>query len=214
MKKDWTREELEEKFIGKMMAVTIPVNVTIEGKHRIVEMAELEKILRDAEVITQSECYCRETMGNCIEPMDGCLSVDDAAREDIKAGAKEISLEEALEAMERTSEAGLVHLAYVFEGKGEPEVICSCCSCCCHSLGAAVRFGYLGHVFESCFIASHDVEKCQNCGACVGRCQFGARELVDDKLVFHRDKCFGCGVCVKTCPASAIEMAKRGIPPS
>ena len=92
MKKDWTREELEKSYVGRMQAVTIPVNITIEGKQRIVEMAELENILRDAEVITQSECYCREKMGNCIEPMDGCLSINDAAREDIKAGAKQISL--------------------------------------------------------------------------------------------------------------------------
>jgi NAD-dependent dihydropyrimidine dehydrogenase PreA subunit len=213
MKNDWTREELEEKFVGKMVAVTIPVNVTIEGKQRIVEMAELEKILRDAEVISQSECYCRKTLGNCIEPMDGCLSIGEAARDDIKAGAKEISLEEALEAMERTSDAGLVHLAYVFEGKEEPEVICSCCSCCCHSMSAAVRFGYSGHVFESCFISTHDAGECRNCGTCAGRCQFHARELADSILLFDRDKCFGCGVCVKTCPTGAIEMTKRGIPP-
>jgi ferredoxin len=210
MKRDWTREQLEKEFVGKMKAITIPVNYSISGKQKILEMGELEEILRNADMIAQEECYCRKKMRNCIEPMDGCLSIDDEALDSIKRKkAKQITVEEALDAMKRTYDAGLVHMAYIFEGKDKVEVICSCCSCCCHSLSAALRFGYSNHVFSSKYIATHNRDNCENCGTCVERCQFGARELVDDELVFEKEKCFGCGICLDTCPEDAIEMVER-----
>lgn len=210
MKKDWTKEELEKKYVGKMTAVTIPVNVSFSGSQKILDMKEIEEILRNAEVISQTDCYCRKRMGNCIEPMDGCLTLDEEALQDIKNGdAKRITVEEAISAMKRTYDAGLVHLAYTDEGKDKISIICSCCSCCCHSLSAAVRFGYSDHVFSSKFIATQDSEKCEDCGVCVDRCQFGARELMGDELVYSKDKCFGCGLCVELCPEDAIEMVER-----
>lgn len=210
MKKDWSREELEKDYVSKMKAVTVPVNVTFSGSQKILEMKELENILREADIIAQGECECRSRMGNCIDPMDGCLGVDEEAIEWIAEGkAKRITVKEALKAMKRTHDAGLVHLAYIFEKNNKVQWICSCCSCCCHSLSAALRFGYSDHVFSSKFIAIQDSEKCVNCGVCVDRCQFGARKMVDDKLVYSKEKCFGCGVCVDFCCEGAIEMVER-----
>jgi ferredoxin len=210
MTKDWSREELERDYIGKMTAVTLPVNVSFSGKQKILEMGELEEILRNAEVIAQEECYCRKRMDNCIEPMDGCLTLDgDALMAMEKDGARRITVEEALAAMKRTHDAGLVHMAYTDEGRNRPNIICSCCSCCCHSMSAALRFGYSDHVFSSNLIASQESGKCTGCGTCVDRCQFGARELSGGELVFHKDRCFGCGLCVSTCTEDAIVMEER-----
>jgi Pyruvate/2-oxoacid:ferredoxin oxidoreductase delta subunit len=209
-KKDWTREHLEKHYVGKMKAVTLPVNVTISGKQRILDMSELEEILRSAKVISQGDCYCRKKMRNCIEPMDGCLCLDDEAIVEIERyDGKEITVDEALESMKRTHDAGLVHMAYVYEGKDKPDVICSCCRCCCHSLSAALRFGYSDHVFFSKMVANQDPELCEDCGDCVDRCQFQARFIEDDRLQFQQDKCAGCGVCLTQCPTEAITMVKR-----
>jgi ferredoxin len=210
-KGDWTREELEKDIIGKMTAVAIPVDISIRSKQRILDLSELEKILKSATAISQAECGCREKVGNCIDPMDGCLGVNDLAIEMIEEGdAKQITVEEALEAMKRTYEAGLVHMAYVFEGKDKVEYICSCCRCCCHSLSAAIRFGYEDHVFSSNYLAEQNEGKCKSCGTCVERCQFEARALIDGDLEFSQDKCFGCGLCVRTCPEEAISLVERG----
>jgi NAD-dependent dihydropyrimidine dehydrogenase PreA subunit len=210
IKNDWTREELEREYVSKMTAVTVPVNVSFSGKQKILEMKELEDILKNAEVIAKTDCYCRKRMGNCIEPMDGCLTLDEEATEDIKRGdAKPITVDEALSAMKRTYDAGLVHMAYTDEGKDKIGIICSCCSCCCHSLSAALRFGYSDHVFSSNFIATLDSDTCISCGLCVDRCQFQAREMVDGKLAYSEDKCFGCGLCLENCPEDAIEMIER-----
>jgi ferredoxin len=207
---DWTREHLEEHYIKKMKAVTIPVDVSISGKQRILDMSELEDILRNASMISQAECYCRKKMGNCIEPLDGCLSLDDEAKEDIeKFNGKEITVEEALAAMKRTFDAGLVHMAYVYKGEDKPQVICSCCSCCCHSLSAALRFGYSDHVIFSDKVAKQDNDLCDNCGECEDRCQFSARSMEDDDLIFEPEKCAGCGLCLNECPNDAITMINR-----
>jgi len=209
-KKDWTRDELEEDYVGEMTAVTIPVNVSMRVGQRILDLNELEEILRSATAISQAECGCRKKVGNCIDPMDGCLGINDLADEMIeKKTAERITVEEALEAMKRTHDAGLVHMAYTFEGKDKIEYVCSCCSCCCHSLSATVRFGYEDHVFSSEYVADQDEDRCESCGVCVDRCQFKARTLIDGHLEFGQDKCFGCGLCVGTCPEEAISLVKR-----
>jgi ferredoxin len=212
-KKDWTREHLEEHYIKKIIAVTIPVEVSFSGKQKILDLSELEMILRNAKVISQAECDCRKKMGNCIEPMDGCLCLDEEAIVEIeKYGGKQITVEEALDAMKRTHDAGLVHMAYVYHGNEKPWVICSCCRCCCHSLSAALRFGYSDHVIFSEKIARRDSELCDDCGACQDRCQFQARTMQDGVLIFESEKCAGCGLCLSECPNEAISMVKREEP--
>lgn len=209
-KKDWTREHLEEHYVNKMKAVTIPVDISFTGKQRILDMSELKEILINAKVISQAECDCRKKMGNCIEPMDGCLCLDDEAVVEIeKYDGKQVTVEEAMEAMQRTFDAGLVHMAYIYKGKDKPDIICSCCRCCCHSLSAALRFGYSDHVIFSEKISNQNSELCNDCGACQDRCQFQARTLQDDKLIFESEKCAGCGLCLSECPNEAITMIKR-----
>jgi NAD-dependent dihydropyrimidine dehydrogenase PreA subunit len=208
---DWTRKELEDSIVSKMTAITLPVNISMRGKQTVLDMSELEKILRSAKLISQSNCECRTRVGNCTDPMDGCIGINDMATEMIEdCDAKQITADEALEAMRRTYDAGLVHMAYVFESKDEVEYICSCCSCCCHSLSAAIRFGYEDHVFGSRYVAEQDGDRCESCGICVDRCQFRARTLKDGELEFRQEECFGCGLCVETCPEEAISMVERG----
>ena len=206
---DWTREELLKDYVGQMTPVTIPVNISIQGQQTVLDLSSVENILRRTEIITLEDCGCRVKWHKCNAPLDVCLSLDDEARDAMKRGARRISLAHALVVLKRSHEAGLVHLAYTFKGKEKPEVICSCCSCCCHSLSALVRFGIPDHVVASEYIASNNEETCDNCGTCVQRCQFHARQLVDDKLVFDQAKCFGCGLCVTTCPTKSIALVKR-----
>lgn len=191
MPQDWTREELENDILGKMQAVTIPVNISFKGGQKVLDLTQAEDILRKAEIISQEECWCRQNRGNCIEPMDGCLSLNDEARETIGKGrGSSITVEEALGALRRTHDAGLVHMAYTFTGKDSIGVICSCCSCCCHSLSAAVRFGYQEHIFGSEKIAKQNREACTECGMCVERCQFGARSIKEnaDQDLQHKEE--------------------------
>jgi len=176
----------------------------IHGQQTILDLASVESILRSAETIAIEDCGCRTKWHKCNAPIDVCLSLDDQARKAMKRGARRVSLGHALVNLKRTHEAGLVHLAFTYNGSEKPEIICSCCSCCCHSLSALLRFGIPDHVVASDYVAQNSLETCKNCGTCVERCQFQARQIKDEKLIFDSTKCFGCGLCVSTCPTKSI----------
>lgn len=209
-KTDWTKEELEKEYVNTMTAVTIPVNMHIEGQQRVLDLSEMKKILREAKLISLGDCGCRKKLKKCDAPLDVCIGLSKEAEDLIKKeSARKASLEEALDALERSHAAGLVHIAYTFEGSEKPDIVCSCCSCCCHSLSALIRFGIPEAVVASKYVAFNTLETCINCGTCVERCQFKARGLENDRLVYNRAKCFGCGVCVSTCPTKSISLVKR-----
>jgi ferredoxin len=201
--KEWDEKELRKR------AVTVPVNMHVEGKQKILDFAAAEKLLRSARIISLENCGCRTKMKKCDAPLDVCLCLDKYARDSIKRGdGRAVSVEQALDALRRSNEAGLVHLAFTNKGDERPLIICSCCSCCCHALLSLLRFN-IPAVAESEHVAFQDEEKCDGCGICVGRCQFGARRLVDRELVFDGAKCFGCGLCVAACPREAISLVDR-----
>ena len=212
-KEDWTREELKRKYIDVMTAVTIPVNIQIEGQQRILDITETKKILKDAELIAVGQCGCRTRLKKCDSPVDVCIALDKLAEDKIERGfAAKASLEQAFEALERSHKAGLVHMAYTYKGNEKPDYVCSCCSCCCHSMSALVRFGMpeaVGHIVASKYKAVNNPETCTGCGTCVERCQFKARHLENGELVFSEIRCFGCGVCASTCPTRSISMVMR-----
>lgn len=207
---DWTRDELRREYVEKMTAVTVPVCITIHGQQTILDLSSMESLLRDAGTIALEDCGCRMKWNKCDSPIDVCISLDDKARDSIRRGARKISLAQALITLQRSHRAGLVHMAFTFDGKDKPEVICSCCSCCCHSLSALVRFGMPDAVVASQYIAQQDSETCNSCGTCAQRCQFKARQLdANNTLVFNPAKCFGCGLCLSTCPTRSIKLVKR-----
>ncbi len=207
---DWTPTELEKKLSNIKLAVTIPVNLRIEGTQRILDLSQMKQILNQAKLIAISDCSCRKRIRKCDAPLDVCFSLDERAAKLVEKGtAMRVSLEEALDALSRSHEAGLVHLTLTYQGKEKPEVICSCCSCCCHSLSGLIRFGMPDAVVASKYIASVNLEKCVTCGKCVSRCQFKARWMENGEVTYDEKRCFGCGVCVSTCPTSAIVLVRR-----
>jgi len=207
---DWTKEELQKEYVDRMTAITLPVNISIHGQQTILNLSSVEELLRNAEVITVEDCDCRARWHKCDAPLDVCLSIDDEAREAMKRGARRISLAQALVILQRSHKEGLVHMAYLYKDKEKPEIICSCCSCCCHSLSALVRFGMPDAAVASEYVAKQNYDTCKNCGTCVQRCQFKARQLnPGSKLVFNPAKCFGCGLCVSTCPTKSITLSLR-----
>ena len=210
--RDYTEERLREIAEDLDKAVTVPVNVMVETEHRVYDLGEMKEILGDAERIVLQDCGCKTEYGNCDSPTKVCLSLDKAADEAFEFEEhhpQEVSLEEAVEALEMSHEAGLVHMAYTMKGDDRPTVICSCCPCCCHTLGGLLRFGISTQVLTSRYVAEDDVEKCNDCGACVGRCVFMARGMTDGKMLYDVFNCFGCGLCVSTCPTDAIGLVPR-----
>jgi len=209
--KFYSDEQLREIADEIDRAVTIPVNMIIEAEHRVYDLSEIEKILREAKRITVQNCGCRTEYGNCNSPRDVCIGLEeeDYDLDNEKWNRRDIDLEEALQVLKRSHAAGLVHMAYVMNGDENPGLICSCCTCCCHTLGSLLRNGIHTQVLSSKLVAQNDESKCIDCGECVGRCVFLAREMNQDKMHYDSSKCMGCGLCVSTCPTETISMVPR-----
>ena len=211
-RKFYSVEELGDIASSLEFATTIPVNVEIEAEQRVYDMAEVEAILRSSKYIFLNDCGCRTRHHNCNNPLDTCISVNvgfDYLEKGEGVNSRRVTVEEALDALRRSHEAGLVHMAYVMKGEEKPQLICSCCTCCCHTLGGLLYHGISTQVLTSKLIAEDETRRCISCGKCVERCVFGARTMVDGVLIYDALRCFGCGLCVSECSTNVIKLVKR-----
>ena len=190
-------------------SAVIAANIVIPTRQRILTDQQVREALSVSDSVGITDCGCRIAEENCDTPVDVCIVVGMSAEEIAESeDTNPISMEEALEILDRTSKAGLVHIT-LRAGDKTPYAVCSCCSCCCHELLAMSRFGYSDQVIESDFIAEHDPDACTGCMTCVERCQFGAFTEDGDRAHLAPERCFGCGLCAMTCPSDAIAVKER-----
>lgn len=217
-KNDWTVEDLVDSRgrEGNWQIVkTVPVNIEIGAEHRVLNLEKAKEYINKAHSIVVLDCGCRTARGNCDAPRDVCIGIDKGAelvlsRDDFKdKNPRRITKEEAMQVLARSHEAGLVHMALDVTGEKKINAICSCCSCCCAILSSVVRFGLFPQLIKSDTISATDMSKCTGCGVCVERCQFGAREMVDDSIRLNHKLCVGCGLCVTKCPTAAIRLVAK-----
>ena len=209
--KFFSKEKVQEISDDISEILTIPIFTKFEGTHRVYNFSEMEKILKEAKKIIIQDCGCRAEYGNCENPKDVCIGLNNVADEILEKSdskAREIDIQEALEALERSHVSGLVPISYTMKDDEDPGFICSCCPCCCHALGTLVRTGAHENFLTSQYTANTDDTMCVSCGICVDRCAFEARSI-ENELVFDSSKCFGCGLCVSTCPEQAISLTPR-----
>ena len=210
---DWPLEKLDEAFKKVKAATTIPVKVKIEADHYVLNLENVRQIISSANKLSVMDCTCRATYGHCDAPLTVCLDMNEVAERNIvESIAREITLDEALDILEKTGQAGLVHMALGHGESYKPGVInsvCSCCSCCCGILSGILRYEMAPHLLKSLATSITEELICTDCGDCVERCQFGAREIVDGSLSINQDLCFGCGLCVSTCPTDAITLVDK-----
>ncbi|NPV93472.1 MAG: 4Fe-4S binding protein [Firmicutes bacterium] len=154
-------------------------------------------------------CPCRTIEQKCDKPTDTCLAFDGAADFMIERGiAKKITVEEAIEVLKRTEEAGLVHLGS--NNKNNLLFICNYCPCCCHIFRQYTEFNYPQSIGKSSYLAGIQADECNGCGICAEeRCPVKAIAMLNDVAALDSAKCIGCGLCVSTCPTKAISLLKR-----
>ena len=190
--------------------IALPIYEEIKLNNTVLNFDHVKRYIDKADRISVTDCSCRVKRKHCDAPLAVCLMLNDAAERSIKKGtAREVSAEEAMRIEERAHQAGLVPMAYIRTDTPKPEgvnFICNCCSCCCGTLGVSLKYGKDVHLVKSIATTITDSEKCSSCGACVDRCHFEARKMVDGKLDYNKDLCFGCGLCVNTCPSKAISL--------
>jgi len=190
----------------------IPVERSIPVEVQVFPYEQASALLNNAKSFAVRRCICRvqkALVGEpCKYPVEVCMGFApvEGVFED-GPHTRVITKEEALQILKEAGEAGLIHSSTnVREGHS---YICNCCTCCCGIMRGISQLGIENSVAKSDFYIMVNPEACTGCGICLGRCQFGARSLVDNVSHVDHRRCVGCGLCVMTCPSEAMTLVRK-----
>ena len=211
--KSWMKSNTHHKRI-------VPVSADIAPELNICSYDDAEALIKSQKKIVLGTCICRKEQQligkGCSGPLDVCLFFGNVAHfcEENNL-CRSISVEEALEALERGRKAGLVLQP---SNAQAPSTLCMCCGCCCLFLKNIKAMDKPGRYAHTNYYAQVDEEKCIACGACADRCHMDAITVKETASV-NSARCIGCGVCVTDCPEEAMryrqkEKADQYVPPA
>ena len=184
---------------------------------QVITLAEAEKVLELSSPIALLHCTCRtmllareernEHEYTCLGMGVGMLKWE-RWPERYKGGVKFVSLEKAKEWTREMNRRGFVPIIMIYAERFVGG-ICMCDYPACISMAQRLDFGW--HCLKGHYVAVVDEEKCNGCGVCAQRCQWGALKIniTKDKAGIDQFRCFGCSVCQTGCPRGAIEMVER-----
>jgi Pyruvate/2-oxoacid:ferredoxin oxidoreductase delta subunit len=187
---------------------TIPVSGTIGHLSDVSANEDVERMIENAKQIAIVRCPCRLSAQNCDNEVETCVQFDRGATYNIKRGTgHEITKEQALDIVQQSEKAGLVHTVENRDGLGN--VLCNCCNDCCAIILPYLKGGsYRRILAPSRFRPNIDADACLQDGHCVDGCPVSALTLEsgDDAPTLDPDQCIGCGLCVNECPVAAIRL--------
>ncbi|MGM0380332.1 MAG: indolepyruvate ferredoxin oxidoreductase subunit alpha [Bacillota bacterium] len=211
--------EVEKDFMKELLSLNTPVgrilinedSIEKDEEAYVLNYEKATSILKKAESIGVSRCYCRHKAEHlnqaCDAPQEVCLSINDLSLSLSKHGyARIIDTKEALDILKLSYDHNLVQFAE--NVKDDVGFICNCCSCCCVALKGAREMGVPQTISSSNFIAEIK-ETCINCGKCIEVCPMGCFKFEDKKVILDKSLCLGCGVCERVCRFESIKMVKR-----
>jgi NAD-dependent dihydropyrimidine dehydrogenase PreA subunit len=190
---------------------TIPVGEAVDAQLEVLAYEKAEDLVQAQDRFAVAPCICRQEMRlvgeGCDKPLETCLSFGLAADFYQRNGlGRAITREEALGILKQAETAGLV----LSPGNAKEALfICACCGCCCGVLRTVKLYPNPASLVSSAFVAQVNLDTCQGCGTCTGRCQMEAVWLDDGKVVLDTDRCIGCGLCVTTCPTDSLSLRRK-----
>lgn len=188
---------------------TIPIHQSIEVQHAIATYDDSREILKKQKLIVLANCICRVQQHlidqHCEKPLEVCFLFGSAGQHyiDLNMG-REVSLQEALEVLDKCNKAGLVtQPANVINPGG----MCNCCGDCCPLLRMIKHYPRPAEMVTSNYYAVVNPEECTACETCIDRCQVDAISMGDEDIAeINLDRCIGCGLCITTCDSSALQL--------
>ncbi|HNR13387.1 MAG TPA: 4Fe-4S binding protein [Thermodesulfobacteriota bacterium] len=193
----------------------VPVEKSIDvSRQAVYSYDAMEQIVSKAEAWAVCHCSCRIEMrlltGTvCNHPTEVCMKFNSQARFVVERGVgKKITKEEALQILQKTEEAGLVH--FVDNCQGEIQHNCNCCGCACWNVGTIRRRILPRDSFMATYyIRATAEDTCIACGACVEICPVQCIRLEGDSVLVDEAWCIGCGVCAAVCPTGSVKLHAR-----
>jgi len=183
---------------------------------------DAKKIVEIAQPIAKINCICRFMTRATLEDRGhrSCLALGlgmlkwEIYPERYKGGIEFISVDEAKKHIDFWVKKGMVPTVMSF-GKaigGAPYIggLCLCDYPDCLAIRAVNDYG-VKMLFKGEYVAKVDYSKCNGCGLCIQKCQFGAikKEVTINKINIDMFRCFGCGLCELACPKNAIQLIER-----
>jgi len=205
-----------KQFFSKtpQLMQVLPVEKEISVQQEALSYEKVSTLIEQSQSFLLNDCICKKDQGligkPCDKPLQVCLAIAPIPGIfDNSPQGRVLTKEEAYALLNKTEEAGLVHLtANLQEGN---IYICNCCGCCCGVLGAINRLGIpASKVINSHYYAVIDPEKCISCGICAEeRCQVRAIEEGEEAYRIIPEKCIGCGLCIRSCSGEAIRLVHK-----
>jgi Pyruvate/2-oxoacid:ferredoxin oxidoreductase delta subunit len=192
----------------------ITVDKMIQPRDTVHTYDQVQHFIDQNNLIAISTCYCRHAAVLREEdihgmPLDVCMQFGNAAQFAIeRLGGRKVAREEARAILDRTEEAGLIHMSQnMADGIG---FICNCDRWHCTPVTQALKSSKPALVMNSGFEPEFDPDACTACEACIDRCPpealtMGANNVPEINI----DRCFGCAVCATGCPVDAISMIAK-----
>ena len=212
---EYHHEALGEEFGASKtpLARVIPIEKTLDARVEVLPYEVVSRMLDKVTTFGLAKCACRVSVGACDKPQDVCLWCDRFAEFLIERKlAREITRQEAEEALRTAEEAGLVHTTN--NSQDHLNFICNCCTCCCTVLRGLVQLKNPNAFAKSRWQAEVNEDLCIGCGVCEDdRCPMGAVQIVEDIARVDPELCIGCGLCATTCEVEAISMVPRKYAP-
>ncbi len=188
----------------------------------VLPLADCFKVVDLSSPIAAMHCICRKRVRgreentlwdySCTGIGSGMLKWE-RWPERYKGGVQFLTGDEAKEWLTYWDKQGMVHM--IMNYGGQIGGICNCDYPDCSIIRYRLDYGLDNALIKGHYVASVDYDKCNGCGVCVQRCQFGALkfEITIDRVNIDQYRCFGCGVCATGCPRGAISLADRaGLP--
>jgi electron transport complex protein RnfB len=202
----------EEETKSKLpLTRVIPIDRSLEPETKVHPYENVLAFIESSTNLCLMDCMCRtatkQVGRDCGRPIETCLYMNEYADYLIRIGkGRKVTVQEAVDVLNRAEDAGLIHLANNAKGLFG---ICSCCGCCCMALRGLTVLKNPDAVSKSDFRLVVDAEACTACETCIDRCWVGALKLVEEQITADLDRCLGCGVCVHTCPTGALTLERR-----
>lgn len=161
----------------------IPVEKAIQMENQSVDLEHISYWLKKYEGhIGVGRCSCRASRkvlgeGVADDDIGWCIGVGDFADYSRETGkGHDITLEEALEILQRAEDNGFVHQITNIDGENHIFGICNCNVNICNALRTSQLFN-TPNMSRSAYVAHVDAESCVACGRCVEYCPTGATRL-------------------------------------
>jgi ferredoxin len=209
-----------ETYHGKVVPLKAAEQlVTVDKEIRLIDLEHVipynvakDIILQNPDHIVVLNCPCRIVRPNPCKPVDVCLVIGEPmagfVAEHHPNRSRRISQQEAVGILREEHRRGHVHHAFFKDAMlGRFYAICNCCSCCCGAVQAH-RNG-TPMLASSGYVASIDRNSCEDCGACIDSCLFGAISMNGNSPKIDAETCMGCGICVSRCEKGAIKLARK-----